>query len=116
MPTHFSKPNPARDSASSRHLQVPQETEPPSRATEPTNWEDVMNRHHRWMLVILLIACLPLTSCKQASEAAADEETGPAKVEHLQGDQPTRVTLTKEAAARLDIKTAKITDMEINGT
>jgi hypothetical protein len=80
-----------------------------------TIWEDVMNRHHRWMLAILLTACLPLTSCKQTSEAAADEEAGPAKVEHLQGDQPTRVTLTEEAAKRLDIQTATIRDMMVNG-
>lgn len=74
-----------------------------------------MNRHHRWMLAILLTACLPLTSCKQTSEAVADEEAGPAKVEHLQGDQPTRVTLTEEAAKRLDIQTATIRDMMVNG-
>jgi ABC-type oligopeptide transport system substrate-binding subunit len=74
-----------------------------------------MNRHHRWMLAILLTACLPLTSCKQTSEAAADEEVGPAKVEHLQGDQPTRVTLTEDAAKRLDIQTATIQDMMVNG-
>lgn len=80
-----------------------------------TIWEDVMNRHHRWMLAILLTACLPLTSCKQTSEAVADEEAGPAKVEHLQGDQPTRVTLTEEAAKRLDIQTATIRDMMVNG-
>jgi hypothetical protein len=74
-----------------------------------------MNRHHRWMLAILLTACLPLTSCKQTSEAAADEESGPAKVEHLKGDEPTRVTLTEDAAKRLDIQTATIRDMMVNG-
>ena len=73
-----------------------------------------MNRNHCWMLAILLTACLPLTSCKQTSEAAA-EEVGPAKVEHLQGDEPTRVTLTEEAAKRLDIQTAAISDMMVNG-
>ena len=74
-----------------------------------------MNRHHRWMLVILLFACLPLTSCKHTSEAVADEEAGPAKVEHLEGDQPTRVTLTEEAAKRLDLQTATIREMTVNG-
>ena len=74
-----------------------------------------MNRHDRWALAILLVACLPLTSCNHATEAAADEETGPAKVEHLQGAEPTRVTLTREAAHRLDIQTAEVRDMEIGG-
>ena len=74
-----------------------------------------MNRHYRWMAAILLFACLPLTGCKQTAEAVADEEAGPAKVEHLQGDEPTRVTLTEEAARRLDIQTGTVSEMMING-
>jgi len=75
-----------------------------------------MKNHDRWMVALLLAACLPLAACKQTSEtAAAEEDAGPAKVEHLQGDEPTRVTLTEEAAKRLDIQTAAIRDMEIGG-
>ena len=74
-----------------------------------------MNHRNRWMVVILLFACLPLAACRQTSAPAAEEEAGPAKVEHLTGDQPTRVTLTEEAAKRLDIQTAPVRDMEING-
>ena len=74
-----------------------------------------MNRHHLWIPVILLLACLSSSGCRHASEAAAEEEGGPAKVEHLQGDEPTRVTLTEEAAKRIDIQTAAVQDMAING-
>ena len=74
-----------------------------------------MKRYERWMAVILLVACLPLSACKQTSETATDEEGGPAKVEHMKGAAPTRVTLTEEAARRLDIQTADIRDMEIGG-
>ena len=75
-----------------------------------------MKHHDRWMVALLLTACLPLAACKQTSEtAAAGEDAGPAKVEHLQGAEPTRVTLTEEAAKRLDIQTAAIRDMEIGG-
>ena len=75
-----------------------------------------MKHHERWMILILLVACLPLAACKQTSEtAAAAEEGGPAKVEHLDGAEPTRVTLTEEAAKRLDIQTATIEDMQIGG-
>lgn len=75
-----------------------------------------MKNHDRWMVALLLAACLPLAACKQTSEtAAAEEDAGPAKVEHLKGDAPTRVTLTEEAAKRLDIQTAAIRDMEIGG-
>lgn len=74
-----------------------------------------MKRHYRWIPLILLIACLPLASCKHTAEAVADEEGGPAKVEHLKGDEPTRVTLTQEAAKRLDLQTATVREMMING-
>jgi hypothetical protein len=74
-----------------------------------------MKNHDRWMVALLLAACLPLAACKQTSETAAADEGGPAKVEHLDGAEPTRVTLTEEAAKRLDIQTAAIRDMEIGG-
>ena len=75
-----------------------------------------MKHHDRWMVALLLVACLPLAACKQTPEvAAAGEDPGPAKVEHLKGEEPTRVTLTEEAARRLDIQTAAIRDMEIGG-
>jgi hypothetical protein len=76
--------------------------------------EDAMKHHVVWMPVILLLAALSSSGCKQASEAAA-EEAGPARVEHLQGDEPTRVTLTEEAAKRIDVQTAPVEDMAING-
>src|SRR5262249_53322978 len=77
--------------------------------------EDVMKQWNRWIGVALLLACLPVTACKHSEEAAAAEESGPAKVEHLNGAEPTRVTLTEEAAKRLDIQTAVARDMEIKG-
>ena len=74
-----------------------------------------MKRYERWMVLILAIACLPLAACTQTAEEAAAEEGWPAKVEHLKGADPTRVTLTEDAAKRLDIQTAEIRDLEIGG-
>ena len=74
-----------------------------------------MSRRYLAIAAILLLACLSLSGCNHAPEAVADEEAGPAKVEHLQGQEPTRVTLTPEAAKRLDIQTAQVRDMAING-
>jgi hypothetical protein len=74
-----------------------------------------MKHHDRLMVVTLLFACLQLAACEQAEEEVAAEEAGPAKVEHLQGEDPTRVTLTAEAAKRLDIQTAPVEDMLIKG-
>ena len=74
-----------------------------------------MNRRCLWMPVFLLLACLPFIGCKSTVEAVADEEAGPAHVEHMKGDEPTRVTLTEEAAKRIDIQTAKVEDMTMHG-
>ena len=53
-----------------------------------------MKHHHRWLVVMLILACPQLTACRNTSVTATEEEGGPAKVEHLQGAEPTRVTLT----------------------
>ena len=74
-----------------------------------------MKLSDHWMVVLLLLACMPLTACRQESALAVEEEAGPARVEHLQGDEPTRVTLTEAAAKRLDIQTAPIRDMVVDG-
>ncbi len=65
---------------------------------------------------MLLVACLQLAACSRTSGAAEDAGPGPAAVEHLEGAQPTRVTLTEAAATRLDIQTAAIRDVVVNGT
>lgn len=76
-----------------------------------------MRNNHRWIAALLVAACLPLASCNQAPESAADEETEikPAIVEHLKGPEPARVTLTGDAAKRLDIQTAPVTDSQVAG-
>jgi hypothetical protein len=74
-----------------------------------------MKHPNRWMAVILALACLPLAACKHSVEEAVAEEAGPAKVEHLEGEEPTRVTLTEDAAKRLDIQTAPVREMVVNG-
>jgi hypothetical protein len=76
-----------------------------------------MSTHPRWLFTLLVAACLPLASCKPAAESAADEEqeTKPATVEHLQGAEPTRVTLTDEAAKRIDVQTVAVADTQVAG-
>ncbi len=77
-----------------------------------------MMHHDRWIIAALFVAALPSTGCRQASDAAAGEkqEKRPATVEHLEGAQPTRVTLTEDAARRLDIQTTAIRDTDVGGT
>jgi hypothetical protein len=58
----------------------------------------------RWILVVLLPLSF-LGACGGSSETAGHE---PAVVEEVAGTELSRVTLTPEAAKRLDIKTAAV--------
>ena len=77
-----------------------------------------MKHKNRWLSASLVSACLLLSSCKQVATAPAvpAEPEGPAKIEHLEGvADATRVTLTDDAARRLDVQTAAAHDMQIDG-
>jgi hypothetical protein len=76
-----------------------------------------MTTSHRWFVPLVFAACLPLASCQKAADTAADDEheVKPATVEHLKGPQPTRVTLTEDAARRIDVQTAHVADTQVAG-
>jgi hypothetical protein len=62
----------------------------------------------RWIVTAFVVLSLPLlAACGGSSESDADE---PAVVEEIQGTELSRVTLTPEAAERLDIKTAAVAE------
>jgi len=69
----------------------------------------------RRVAVALICACLLLSACGQAPDDTATEEDRQVTVEQLEGQEPTRETLTEEAAQRLDIQTAEAKDMQVNG-
>jgi len=73
-----------------------------------------MRRIHRWMVVVPLVACLQAVGCKVTPEDT-EEETKAAEVEHLEGAEPARVTLTEAAMKRLDIQTDTVRDAELKG-
>ena len=61
-----------------------------------------------WVAALLLLAMLPLAGCQGGEEDAAAAEE-PAKVEPVEGSADLfRVTLTAEAAERLDLQTAVV--------
>jgi hypothetical protein len=74
-----------------------------------------MTLNHRWILALLVAACLPLAAC-QKNQVAEEADESPAKVEHINGeDGPARITLDKEAAERIDLQTAAIEETNANG-
>jgi hypothetical protein len=74
-----------------------------------------MKYGNRWIVVALLVVAIPLSGCGP-STASAPPHSEPAKVEHIEGSEISRVVLTAEAAKRLDIQTAQVQDAEISGT
>jgi hypothetical protein len=73
-----------------------------------------MKRAKLYVLVLLIIVSLQLAACAAEPQAGA-EENSPVKVVHLDGAEPTRLTLTDQAAKRLDIQTAPARAMQIDG-
>ena len=74
-----------------------------------------MNRRRGWWGVVALLAGLQMTGCAKVPNTEPVTEVGPAKVEHLEGADPARVTLTPEAMKRLDIRTGAVGEVEIDG-
>lgn len=77
-----------------------------------------MRHSHQWMVgALLIIACLQLSACAQASPdyAGEDNTSAPARVVHITGTSLNNVILTAEAAKRLDIQTTLIHDAQLQG-
>jgi hypothetical protein len=77
-----------------------------------------MNHTQRWLTGALLIASVVFAGCKSAGgpEEAAADETRPATVEHGEGSQPTRVTLTEDAYKKIDVQTVAVRSETVDGS
>lgn len=61
---------------------------------------------NRWIVVISITATLQLFGCQKPDDRHQVEH--PAKVEHIEGSELSRVTFTEKAMERLDVQTAKV--------
>lgn len=61
---------------------------------------------HRWMVVFLAVGGLQLAGCNRATSHAEHEP--PAHVEHVEGTEVSRVTLTPKAMERIDLQTGEV--------
>jgi hypothetical protein len=65
-----------------------------------------MKLNFKILLLIVIFLALPLSACAPA--AAPEEETKPVTLEPVTGTDLNRITLTEEAAKRLDVQTAEV--------
>ena len=72
----------------------------------------------RWVVIILMVAGLALAACgtpRTDTASAEEDENGPAKIEHVEGSDISRLTLTAKAAERLGIETVPVRDAQVGG-
>jgi hypothetical protein len=65
-----------------------------------------MKLNFKILLLMVIFLALPLSACAPA--AAPEEETKPVTLEPVTGTDLNRITLTEEAAKRLDVQTAEV--------
>lgn len=71
-----------------------------------------MQHTERWIALVLIIAALTASACQDTSEEAEASKNEPAKIEPVEGTDLNRITLTAEAAKRLDIQTGPVRGAE----
>jgi hypothetical protein len=65
-----------------------------------------MQHKNRWIIAVLVVAGLQLSACQRDSATHSGVE--PAHVEHFEGSELSRVTLTQTAMERLGLETAAV--------
>ncbi len=73
-----------------------------------------MKPNYRLLITVILMVSLQLAACGKAEEAVTEEQT--VIVEHLQGAEPTRLTLTEDAARRIDVQTVAVGEGQMGRT
>jgi hypothetical protein len=71
-----------------------------------------MERRIRGLVVAPLIAGLSLAACQRSHKAA--EHIKPAHVEHIEGEEVSRVTLTPKAAERIGVTLDVVRDQRVS--
>jgi hypothetical protein len=68
-----------------------------------------------WLAAAVAVVSLGFLAANRADEAEPAAKIKPAKVESVQGSAAKRVTLTSDAAKRLNVQTAQVLETEIAG-
>lgn len=72
-----------------------------------------MEYRNRWWLVIVIIAGLQLSACKQGASAPPAQH--PAEVEPIEGSDLSRIILTEQAVQRIGLRTEQVRLVKAEG-
>ena len=71
----------------------------------------MMQHGNRWLVAMPLVVGLQLTACNR--QAGTAEEIEPAHVEHIDGTDLSRVTLTDKAMERVDVQLGTVQEIQV---
>ena len=74
-----------------------------------------MKQRYAWAIGALMIGSVALSGCSGGASAAGAASAAPDTIVHLAGANPTRETLTADAAKRLGIQMASVSATTYNG-
>lgn len=69
-----------------------------------------------WRVGAALVACLALAGCANAKSSDAGDTEAPAVVKAVEGTNVRSVTLTSDAARRIDLRLAPVRDAALDGS
>ena len=71
-----------------------------------------MKHSERWLVAGLMIVGMSLSACQRVTRTHADES--PAKVEHINGSELSRVILTERAIQRIALQTDQVREQRVS--
>lgn len=75
----------------------------------------MMEYGRQWLLLGLIVALVPLWACSKHDSHATHREY-PANIEHIDGTELIRVTLTEKAIERVGLETTTVREEQLGGT
>ena len=81
------------------------------KSRKPISGGEIMQHSRRWLIAVLVLVVVAFIGC--GSHGAEHHAEHPAEVEHIEGSDLSRVTLTEKAIERLALETAEVREASV---